>query len=79
FTRSGVDAVWTPEAGSLLDLAEAAGLALKSHCRSGTCGSCRQAITAGTIKQMQAPALPVPTGTALLCSTVPVSDLVVAA
>lgn len=79
FARSGAEAVWTPESGSLLDLAEAAGITLKSHCRSGTCGSCRQAITAGTIKQMQTPALPVPTGTALLCSTVPVSDLVVAA
>lgn len=79
FARSGVEASWTPTAGSLLDLAEAAGLQLASHCRNGTCGSCRQTIIEGETARTLAPALPVATGTELLCCAVPVGDVVVAA
>ncbi len=79
FARSDVDVEWTPAAGSLLDLAEASGLGLASHCRSGTCGSCRQTIVAGDVAWRLEPALPVSTGTALLCCAVPVGDVVIAA
>lgn len=79
FAHSGVEAEWTPAAGSLLDLAEAAGLQLKSHCRSGTCGSCRQTVVEGETTRSLPPALPVPAGSELLCCAVPASDVVIAA
>ena len=39
FTRSDVAAVWTPSSGTLLNLAEAAGVSPTFGCRSGSCGS----------------------------------------
>jgi len=79
FARSGITAEWTPDAGSLLDLAEAAGLGLPAHCRSGTCGSCRQTVVSGETRRSLVPPLPVTDGAELLCCAVPAGDVVIAA
>jgi anaerobic selenocysteine-containing dehydrogenase/ferredoxin-NADP reductase len=47
FAQSGREAVWTPEKGSLLDLAESIGLKLRSGCRVGQCESCVAKVLAG--------------------------------
>ncbi|MBX9883977.1 MAG: iron-sulfur cluster-binding domain-containing protein [Novosphingobium sp.] len=38
--QSGKEARWQPDAGSLLELAEARGLSPDYSCRSGRCGTC---------------------------------------
>jgi uncharacterized protein len=40
FARSALDAAWSGKKGTLLELAEAAGLAAAFGCRSGICSSC---------------------------------------
>ncbi|WP_394844175.1 MOSC domain-containing protein [Pendulispora brunnea] len=74
FARSRVEATWR-EGDTLLELAERAGLALASSCRSGVCQSCRHRVTEGSVAHLvdllEAPA----PETALLCCSVPTSDV----
>ena len=49
FARSNVDVVWTPASGTLLNLAEAAGISPTFGCRAGSCGLCRTAILQGKV------------------------------
>lgn len=78
FAVSGVEAQWTAEDGSLLELADAAGVALPSGCRAGACGACRQRVTGRTAHLFE-PGLPMAEDEALLCCAVPVTDLTVIA
>lgn len=78
FASSGVEATWTPRTGTLLDLAEAAGLAPPANCRSGACGTCRVSLVAGTVGHYPEPVLPAGPDAAYLCCAVPISDVVLA-
>ncbi|MGW6456586.1 MOSC domain-containing protein [Streptomyces sp. NPDC055078] len=78
FSVAGIRAVWSAADGTLLDLAESAGLDLPSACRSGGCGSCRQRVT-GEVHHLITPAVPVAPGQALLCCAVPKGDVTVRA
>lgn len=53
FTRSDVQAVWSPASGTLLNLAEAAGVSPAFGCRSGACGLCRTAISEGRVSYVE--------------------------
>jgi MOSC domain-containing protein YiiM/ferredoxin-NADP reductase len=53
FTRSDVQAVWTPSSGTLLNLAEAAGVSPAFGCRSGACGLCRTEISEGRVSYVE--------------------------
>jgi MOSC domain-containing protein YiiM/ferredoxin-NADP reductase len=53
FTRSNMEAVWTPAAGTLLNLAEAAGVSPTFGCRAGSCGLCRTAIADGSVSYVE--------------------------
>ncbi|TNC14495.1 2Fe-2S iron-sulfur cluster binding domain-containing protein [Methylobacterium terricola] len=68
--------VWTPAAGSLLDAALAAGIALPSGCRVGQCESCVVRVVEGRCAHL------VPfedeADQCLTCQAVPVTDLVLA-
>lgn len=75
FERSGVELTWTPERGTLLDLAEGGGLALPAHCRSGACMTCRQEVTAGTMVHLLEPLTPLAEGQSLLCCAVPTDNM----
>ncbi len=76
FERSGKAAVWTPEAGSLLDLAEANGIAIESGCRAGSCGTCLTALRAGTVDYLSSPGVPPEAGSCLSCIAVPQGPVV---
>ena len=53
FSRSNMDIVWTPASGTLLNLAEAAGISPTFGCRAGSCGLCRTAIGEGRVSYVE--------------------------
>jgi ferredoxin-NADP reductase/uncharacterized protein YcbX/ferredoxin len=77
FAEGGPPAVWEASAGSLLDLAEAAGRDWPSACRSGACGTCENTLASGTVAYLSAPVVTPPDGRILTCCAVPTSDVVI--
>lgn len=69
-----IDAVWNGEE-TLLGLTDALGLRMPAQCRSGVCGKCRKQVAAGNVQYVLEPSTTVPDGFALLCCSVPASDL----
>jgi ferredoxin len=71
FMRTGRDAQWSPEDGSLLDFAEAHGVTVASNCRSGVCGTCATRVLSGEVTYPVPCEAEVPLGHALICSAIP--------
>jgi ferredoxin-NADP reductase/predicted pyridoxine 5'-phosphate oxidase superfamily flavin-nucleotide-binding protein len=71
FVKSGKEARWTPETGSLLELAEARGLNPEFGCRGGSCGTCRTRIVEGAVAYPVPPEFQVPDDEALICCALP--------
>ncbi|MGV3510717.1 MAG: pyridoxamine 5'-phosphate oxidase family protein [Novosphingobium sp.] len=71
FATSGKEARWTPEAGTLLELAEARGLSPEFSCRGGSCGTCKTRIIAGAVTYPSQPAFALADDEALICCAVP--------
>ncbi len=71
FATSGKEARWTPEAGTLLELAEARGLNPDFSCRGGSCGTCRTRIVEGAVAYPVKPSAKLSAGEALICCAVP--------
>lgn len=71
FAKSGVDAEWTRDKGTLLEFAEGLGLAPAFACRSGICGTCTTRITAGGVHYIEEPIAPRGSGEVLLCCSIP--------
>ncbi len=71
FARSGQQLRWQADAGSLLEFAEAHGVALSSGCRAGGCGTCQTTILGGEVSYRQAPDYDPEPGTCLPCVCVP--------
>lgn len=70
--------VWRrDEALTLLEAAEAAGIAVDSACRLGDCGTCEVALREGTVRYTLAPAARPPEGRVLLCCAQPTSTRLV--
>jgi ferredoxin-NADP reductase len=76
FSRSGVTVPWEPDRASILELAEASGVAAPSGCRVGACHGCQARVLAGAVRHSPAPLQPAPLGGALLCCAVPDGDVV---
>ncbi|MFI7342868.1 molybdopterin-dependent oxidoreductase [Streptomyces sp. NPDC050085] len=75
FARSGRELTWSRSDGTLLDLAERAGLALPSGCRVGQCESCACTVREGRVAHLVAPDEDLPEDAALTCQAVPLSDV----
>lgn len=71
FARSGKQFPWQADADSLLEFAEANGIAVDSGCRAGGCGSCQTTITSGEVSYGQAPEFDPEPGSCLLCTCIP--------
>jgi hypothetical protein len=71
FAAAGKEARWQPDAGSLLELAEARGLKPESSCRGGSCGTCLTRILRGKVAYERPPAFPTAADEALICCAVP--------
>lgn len=74
FLATGKEARWTPDSGSLLELAEARGVDAPFSCRTGTCGTCATRVVKGTVAYTRAPTITVPEGQALICCSVPAAS-----
>ncbi|WP_103720789.1 2Fe-2S iron-sulfur cluster-binding protein [Bosea psychrotolerans] len=77
FARSGKTATWSPDGplGSILALAEGAGLTMPSGCRVGQCESCLVPIRQGQVRHLvDRPDLE--DGQCLTCQALPLTDLV---
>lgn len=75
FHDSGSTAVWS--GGTLLELAEKAGLRAPFSCRTGACGECRTRLLSGGVEYIRKPSFSVPEGEVLLCSARPSSERLV--
>jgi ferredoxin-NADP reductase/phenylpropionate dioxygenase-like ring-hydroxylating dioxygenase large terminal subunit len=71
FAKSGVSAQWSRDSGTLLELAEAVGLAPIFGCRSGICGTCATRIISGAVDYIEEPLAPRGEGQVLLCCSIP--------
>lgn len=78
FSASGRTAVWEPEAGSLLEVAESCGLTPPVDCRTAVCNVCATAVSTGSTAYTTPPMAPPGDGQVLICSAVPTSDVTVA-
>ena len=76
FRKTGTSRPWDESCGTLLDLAEQAGVAIASGCRTGNCGTCLVAMSEGGVTYVQTPGTPPEPGTCLACIAQPQGDLV---
>lgn len=74
--RSKKTLQWTPEAGTLLELAEENGIPLRSGCRVGNCGTCTTALARGQVDYVRRPGRQLEANSCLACIARPKSDLV---
>lgn len=75
FAKSGVGVQWQPSEGSLLQLAERAGLTPASGCRVGQCESCVTTVLKGTVAHLVSIPDDLPADQCLPCQAVPTSDV----
>jgi ferredoxin len=71
FARSAITAEWSRDKGTLLEFAEAQGLAPAFGCRSGICGTCATHIAEGAVDYIEEPLAPRGEGQVLLCCAIP--------
>lgn len=71
FASSGINIAWTPYKGTLLELAESAGLAPAFSCRSGICGTCATRIQCGSVAYIDEPSAPRADDEVLICCSTP--------
>lgn len=67
---------WAPKHGTLLDAAEANGIAVSANCRSGACRACLYPIK-GEVENLTSPVSPAPKHWAYLCCVAPLSALTI--
>jgi ferredoxin-NADP reductase len=76
FARSGRTALWDGTFSSLLEFGEAAGVAMPSGCRAGSCGECLLGVRSGAVATIKRPSIPVPGRQCLACISVPQGELI---
>ena len=77
FKRAGVTVTWDPAKANLLELAEANGIEPDFSCRSGLCRTCLTPLLEGKVEYADDSVLiPDDDGEVLICSSRPVSDVV---
>ena len=76
FARSNLAVPWSPDYGSLLELAEACDVPVRWSCRTGVCHSCETALVSGVVDYGPDPVEAPADGTALICCARPRDDLI---
>lgn len=75
FVRSGKTCSWTPEAGTLLELARANDVNVDSGCEQGDCGTCMVSVRSGAVEYQKTPGFKAEGGTCLTCVSTPKEPL----
>ena len=75
FAASNIDLEWSPDKGTLLDLAEEAGLKPAYSCRSGICGTCATRLKSGAVDYIDEPSAPLGDDEVLICCSTPRSTV----
>jgi ferredoxin-NADP reductase/MOSC domain-containing protein YiiM len=75
FARSNLTVPWSPDYGSLLELAEACDVPVRWACRTGVCHTCETTVIAGTVGYRPDPVEPPAEGSALICCSQPRDDV----
>jgi len=75
FSHSNIETIWTPDQGTILDLAERHGIVAPSHCRAGQCGTCRAKIRNGSSESLIG--IATDDDSMLTCCSVPTSKIVI--
>ena len=75
FANSDVNTEWSPDKGTLLELAEAAGLNPEFSCRSGVCGTCATRLKCGAVDYIEEPSAPHAPDEVLICCCTPRSSI----
>jgi ferredoxin-NADP reductase/MOSC domain-containing protein YiiM len=75
FTRSGLDAPWSPAYRSLLEFAEGCDVPVKWACRTGVCHTCECALIGGSVRYDPEPLEPPAEGNVLICCARPESEV----
>ena len=73
FSKSGIEAEWLPEKGTLLELAEAEGLTPEFSCRNGSCGTCATKVKCGDVDYLDTPMAARDSDEVLICCSTPKS------
>ena len=76
FQKSDKTLTWSPQAGSLLEFAEANGVMIDAGCRAGNCGTCVTAVRSGDVDYLNEPGERPESGSCLVCVGVPKTELV---
>ena len=76
FARSGVTVLWTPAAGTLLELGEKHQIPMAGGCRAGQCECCAVRVIEGAIGSFTQQTVS-DDGLCLACQSVPASDIVI--
>lgn len=71
FDEADVTVEWAPGSGTLLDLAQEAGLNPLYSCRSGICGTCATRLKCGAVDYIEEPTAPHEDGEVLICCATP--------
>lgn len=74
FRKSGVEAEWTGDEDSVLELGEENGVDLDFGCRMGSCTACQQSIISGEVDYPMGHEGEPDEGNQLLCCSVPKGD-----
>jgi ferredoxin-NADP reductase/MOSC domain-containing protein YiiM len=74
FGERGKRLAWTPEDGTLLELAEKHEVTVSSDCRMGLCGTCAARIVLGEVTHLGLDGSGPADGEALLCRAIPRTD-----
>ena len=76
FRKTGTARPWDASCGTLLDLAEQAGVTIASGCRTGNCGTCLVALQEGDVTYVQLPGTVPEARWCLACIAQPTGDVV---
>jgi ferredoxin-NADP reductase len=79
FVRTDRAATWDGTFSSLLEFGEAAGIAMPSGCRAGSCGECMVRFRSGSVVTVKQSGITVPPGHCLTCISMPTGALVLEA
>jgi len=74
FENADKSVIWSPEQGTLLDLAVASGIDVSTDCRIGICGACSTRIASGEVTHLALNGPQPDKDEVLLCCAIPKSD-----